>query len=91
MAMAKPSLTGTDLFHWIALRRIFDGEVTRLGGCWHDHGHRVPGYVTSTLDELLTDGLVTLADPDPMAKGAAAAALTRVGTTRFKQLCDTAE
>jgi len=89
--MAKASLTGTDLFHWIALRRVFDDEVTRLSGCWHDHGHRVPGYVTGALDELLVEGLVMLADPDPMAEGAVPAALTDAGTARFKQLCETAE
>ncbi|MBV9449050.1 MAG: hypothetical protein JO345_24445 [Streptosporangiaceae bacterium] len=88
--MAKASLTGTDLFHWIALRRVFDGEVTRLSGRWHDHGHRVPGYVAGALDELLVEGLVVLTDPDPIAEGAVAA-LTDVGTARFKYLCETAE
>jgi hypothetical protein len=89
--MAKASLTGTDLFHWIALRRVFDGEVTRWSGCWHDHGHRVPGYVTNALDELLAEGLVMLTDPDPIAEDAVPAALTDAGTARFKHLCDTAE
>jgi hypothetical protein len=89
--MAKAPLTGTDLFHWIALRRVFDGEVTRLSGRWHDHGHRVPGYVTGALDELLADGLVMATDPGPMAQSAVPAALTDAGTARFKQLCETAE
>jgi hypothetical protein len=89
--MAKASLTGTDLFRWIALRRVFEGEVTRLSDCWHDHGHRVPGYVTGALDELLGEGLVMLADPDPMAQGAIPVALTDVGAVRFKYLCETAE
>jgi hypothetical protein len=89
--MAKASLTGTDLFHWIALRRVFDGEVARWSGCWHDHGHRVPGYVTGALDELLAEGLVMLTDPDPMAEDAVPAALTDAGAARFKHLCDTAE
>jgi len=26
-----PSLTGADLYHWIALRRVSDAEVTRFG------------------------------------------------------------
>lgn len=88
--MSGGSLTGTDLYHWIALRRVFDGEVTRLDGCWWDHGHLVPGYVTGALNELLTGGLVTLADPDPTAGKISAAALTNVGTARFEQLCQTA-
>lgn len=89
-AMAGASLTGTDLNHWIALRRVLDGEVTRLDGCWRDHGHLVPGYVTEALDELLADGLVTLADPDPVADSRALAALTNTGIARFEQLCRTA-
>jgi hypothetical protein len=86
-AMAGTSLTGADLYHWIALRRVLDGEVTRLDGCWRDHGHLVPGYVTDALDELLTGGLVTLADPGLMADGMAFVALTNAGITRFGQLC----
>lgn len=86
-AMAGASLTGTDLYHWIALRRVLDGEVTRLDGCWRDHGHVVPGYITDALDELLTGGLVALADPDPMTGGMVLAALTNAGIARFEQLC----
>jgi hypothetical protein len=88
--MAGASLTGTDLHHWIALRRVLDGEVTRLDGCWRDHGHLVPGYVTDALDELLMGGLVTLADPDPMADGMALAALTNAGIAHFERLYRTA-
>ena len=89
-AMPGASLTGTDLYHWIALRRVFDGEVTRLDGCWRDHGHLVPGYVSDALNELLGGGLVTLGGPDPMAENIASAALTNAGTARFEQLCQTA-
>ncbi|MDQ2881247.1 MAG: hypothetical protein M3Y48_08390 [Actinomycetota bacterium] len=89
-AMPGASLNGTDLYYWIALRRVFDGEVTRLDGCWRDHGHLVPGYVTDALTELLTSRLVTLADPDPTAQNIAPATLTNAGTARFEQLCETA-
>ncbi|MGH3521727.1 MAG: hypothetical protein ACRDU4_02610 [Mycobacterium sp.] len=89
-AMPEASLTGTDLYHWIALRRVFDGEVTSLDGCWRDHGHLVPGYVTDALNELLTGRLMTLADPNPTAENIAPAALTNTGTARFEQLCQTA-
>jgi hypothetical protein len=86
-AMAGASLTGTDLYHWIAIRRVLDGEVTMLDGCWRDHGHVVPGYVTDALDELLTGGLVALADPDAMTGGMALAALTNAGIALLEQLC----
>jgi hypothetical protein len=88
--MAGDSLTGTDLHHWIALRRVFDGEVTRLDDCWRDHGHSVPGYVTDSLNELLMGELVTLANPDPTAENIAPVELTKAGTARFEQLCQTA-
>jgi hypothetical protein len=89
-AVTGTSLTGIDLYHWIALRRVLDGEVTKLNGCWRHHGHVVPSYVTDALDELLMGGLVTLADSDPMVDGRALAALTNSGIARFKQLCRTA-
>lgn len=88
--MIRTWLTGTDLYHWITLRRVNDGGVTRLGDDrWRDDGRRVPGYVTDALNDLLTGGLVTLADPypDPRAEGMARAALTDAGTTRFEQHC----
>jgi hypothetical protein len=88
--MSGASLTGTDLYHWIALRRVHDGEVTRLGDRWRDRGYLVPGYVTDALDELLAGRLVMLADPDPMAEGMARAALTNAGTARLELLCQTA-
>lgn len=90
IAMAGASLTGTDLYHWIALRRVLDGEVTRLDGCWRDHGHLVPRYVTDALDELLMDGLVTLAALSPMPDGRTLAALTNGGIAYFEQLWRTA-
>jgi hypothetical protein len=88
--MAGASLTGADLYHWIALRRVLDGEVTRFNGRWRDRGHLVPVYVTNALDELLAGGLVTWTDFDRMADGMALAALTNAGIARFEQLCRTA-
>lgn len=76
-------MTGTDLHHWIALRRVHDGKVTRRGDRWRDRGHPVPGYVTDALDELLMVGLVILADP---VEGVVRAALTNGGTARLEQL-----
>jgi hypothetical protein len=80
----EESLTGADLYHWLALRRVSAGGVTKLGDRWRDHGHRVPDYVTDALTALRQDGLVTLTDPHP--GGMARAALTDAGTARFEQL-----
>jgi hypothetical protein len=89
MAMPGVSLTGTDLPHWIALRRVFDGELSRLDVAG---GTMATLYrnITDALNELLTGGLVTLTDPDPTAGKIALAALTNAGTARFEQLCQTA-
>jgi hypothetical protein len=86
LAVSEPSttLTGTDLYHWIALRRVSNGGVTKLGNRWRDHGHLIPDYVTNALTELHEGALVTLADPHP--GGMARAALTDAGTARFEQL-----
>jgi hypothetical protein len=89
-AVTGASLTGIDLYHWIAMRRVLDGDMTKLNGSWRHHGQLVPGYVTDALDELLMGGLVTLADPDPMVDGRALAVLTNSGIARFEQLCRTA-
>lgn len=84
-AMTRAPLVGTDLYDWIALRRVSDGGIARMGDCWFDGGRRVPCYVTDTLAGQCEAGLVTLADPDEW--GLARAALTGTGTTRYEQLC----
>ena len=89
-AVTGTPLTGINLPHWIAMRRVLDGEVTKLNGSWRHHGHLVPGYVTDALDESLMGGLVTLADPHLMLDGEALAVLTNSGIARFEQLCRTA-
>jgi hypothetical protein len=65
----EESLTGADLYHWLALRRVSAGGVTKLGDRWRDHSHRVPDYVTDALTALRQDGLVTLTDPHPGGHG----------------------
>lgn len=81
----KNPLTGADLYDWIALRRVSEGRMARMGDCWLDFGHRVPGYVADALTELLAGGLVTLADQDPY--GLRRAALTDSGAARYESPC----
>lgn len=82
--MTWAALAGTDLLDWIALRRVSDGGVTNLGGCWLDGGRRVPGYVTETLGELLAAGLIVLADQQP--GGMRRSTLTDCGAARYQRL-----
>lgn len=77
-------LAGAGLYEWIALRRVSGNGVARLGDCWLESGHRVPGYVTDALTELLAGGLVVLADQDPY--GLRRAAITESGTARYEWL-----
>lgn len=85
--MTRWPLSGPDLYDWIALRRVNDSGVTRLGEWWLDRSHRVPGYVTDALAELCRRKLVALGDPDPVAGCMARAVLTTAGTVRYEQLC----
>lgn len=78
------ALAGTDLLDWIALRRVSDGGVTNLDGCWLDGGRRVPGYVTETLGELLAAGLIVLADQQ--SGGMRRSTLTDCGAARYQRL-----
>lgn len=78
-------LAGADLYDWIALRRVSEGGVAQVGDRWLENGHRVPGYVTDALTELLAGGLVALADQDPYSLQRAT--LTDTGTARYDWLC----
>lgn len=81
----KNPLVGTDLYDWMALRRVNEGGMAQVGDCWLENGHRVPGYITDALTELLASGLVALADQDPYSLRRAA--LTDTGTARYEWLC----
>jgi len=78
-------LTGADLYDWIALRRVSDGGIARMGDRWFDSGLRVPGYVAGTLDRLCNHGLAVLAEPDMC--GMERAAPTDDGTRFYQRLC----
>ncbi|MGH3888188.1 MAG: hypothetical protein ACRDSZ_16760 [Pseudonocardiaceae bacterium] len=82
--MTRVPLAGADLFDWIALRRVSDGGVTRLCGCWLDRGRRAPGHVAGTLSELLAARLIALADQEP--GGTRRSTLTDSGSARYERL-----
>lgn len=84
-AMSRAPLTGGDLYDWIALRRVSDGGIARVGTHWLDSGRRIPGYVTDTLTALCGDARVALAELDGW--GMQRAVLTGAGTLRYHQLC----
>ncbi|MEO7193980.1 MAG: hypothetical protein ABIZ05_04035 [Pseudonocardiaceae bacterium] len=81
----RAPLAGAEVYEWIALRRVGGGGVTKVGDCWLDSGHRVPGYIAGALPGLLADGSVMLLDTDLGA--VARIARTNAGTDRYEQLC----
>jgi hypothetical protein len=87
--MTRAPLAGTEVYEWIALRRVSNGGVTKVDHRWLESDHRVPGYVVGALARLLAGGLVTLVDPDPSVS-TARVALTSAGFARYEQLCQRA-
>ena len=83
--MTRAPLFGSDLYHWIALRRVTRGDITTIAGRWFDAGRRVPGYVSNTLVNLRDAGLVTVIDP--AASGGAQVMITDAGIARYDALC----
>ena len=80
-ATTRPPLTGTDLYDWMALRRVNAGGIARMGDHWFDHGRQIPDYVADSLAALCDSSAVTLAEPD--GSGMRRAALTNTGKHRF--------
>ena len=83
--MTRVPLAGSDLYDWIALRRVGSGGIATTADRWFDAGRRVPGYVADTLADLSGAGLVMVIDPD--SSGTARVALTDAGVTRYDVLC----
>ncbi len=83
--MTRARLTGVDLYDWIALRRVSEGGIARMGDHWFDGGFRVPCYVTDALTVLYDNDLVTLIDVDGWCLQRAE--LTEAGKARYAQVC----
>ncbi|MGH3367466.1 MAG: hypothetical protein ACRDOY_09700 [Nocardioidaceae bacterium] len=79
-----PSLRGTDLVEWIALRRVWGGGVARLCTHWFDLGRPVPCYLPHALEDLHRRALVGLADLDRTTRRRAV--LTQSGYLRYAEL-----
>ncbi|MFY9806602.1 MAG: hypothetical protein WCC38_18655 [Pseudonocardiaceae bacterium] len=84
-ATTRPPLAGTDLYDWMALRRVKAGGIALRGDHWLEHGRRIPGYVAGALAASCDSSAVTLAEPDHWRMRRAA--LTNAGSARFQQLC----
>jgi hypothetical protein len=83
-AMARPQLTGADLYDWMALRRVSAGGIAKVNDHWLERGRRIPGYIAEALTALCDTGVVTLAEVDVW--GMRRTVLTDTGTVRYDQL-----
>lgn len=82
------TLTGEDLFAWLALRRVEYRRLTLLGGRYLDHGSPVSCFLPGVLDNLVQAGVLALGDPDPRAGGMRRLAMTEAGQARYVTLCE---
>jgi hypothetical protein len=85
------ALAGTDLFAWLALRRVHKGGVAKVGNRYLDREVPVPGYVADVLDEMTGSGLLVVAEADPMAGGRQRIAMTETGQARYLALSEHAQ
>jgi len=74
----------SEVVAWISLRRVHSGRVANVAGRWPDGGRAVPGYLTDTLDQLTSAGLVTLVNDGPHGP-LRRATLTATGQARYTE------
>jgi hypothetical protein len=77
-----------NLLAWVALSRVNDGGVTRLGDDYLDHGSPTPDYLAGAFAELFDTGSLAVADPDLGAPRRVT--ITAAGYLRYAQLRGTA-
>ncbi|MGH3930439.1 MAG: hypothetical protein ACRDTF_10735 [Pseudonocardiaceae bacterium] len=68
-----------------ALHRVHVGGVAKLAGVYLDHGCPVPEQLTRVFDRLMRDGLVSIADGDPLWD-LRRISLTEAGRARYEAL-----
>lgn len=82
------TLTGDDLFAWLALRRVEYRRLTELGGRYLDHGRPVSCFLPEVLNDLIQVGVLALGDPNPMAGNMRRLVMTDTGHARYVMLCE---
>ena len=73
----------SEAIEWVALRRVHEGAVTKLGDNYFRRGQLV-GYLADALDELTGRGLLALGQPDPI--GQQQVCVTHTGQHRYAEL-----
>jgi hypothetical protein len=79
-------LAGSEVFEWVALRRVNHGGVAQVNGRWVESSHRLPGHLAVALGGLLARRLIRLTNPDPTTGLTGTASFTHAGIDRYEQL-----
>lgn len=79
-------MSGPELSEWMALCRVADGGMAKAAGMYFDQGRPVPGHLIEVFDRLMWDGLLSVADGDPIW-GVRQISLSEAGQARYLALC----
>jgi hypothetical protein len=74
------------LYEWLALRRVDEGAIATSAGVYCKHGRPVPAHLIAVFDRLRWDGLIAIADGDPIWD-LRPISLTDAGQARYQALC----
>lgn len=69
---------------WLALRRVHEGGVTRLGDRFFNEGRPVADYLAAAFDELIRCELLALGRATP--SGQQQVCVTHAGQARYAEL-----
>lgn len=73
-----------EAMEWLALHRVHEGGVARLGGIYFNHGRPVSGALAAEFGRLIDSGLLALARPD--LRGREQVCVTHTGQIRYTSL-----
>lgn len=79
-------MNDSGLYDWMVLRRVAGGGMAKSAGVYFDHGRSVPEHLAGVFDRLLWDGLLSVADGDPIWE-LRRISLTEAGQARYGGLC----
>ncbi|MFN2495136.1 MAG: hypothetical protein ABR608_04410 [Pseudonocardiaceae bacterium] len=72
------------MIEWLALRRVHEGGVTKLGGGYLHYGQPLADYLGAALDELLRTEHLALGRPTPSRQQQVC--VTHAGQVRYAEL-----
>lgn len=74
----------SEAVEWLALRRVHEGAVTKLAGCYLADGRLVAEFLAAAVEGLIAEGLLALGRPDSV--GCQQVCVTHAGQVRYAAL-----